>query len=124
MRYLKIEFGATPSNSSMPWWGKLLQKIIPAANPDLEHLYEETITWWLEVDENGEPQREIGFNKENEPIVLGPIGENYGLLVDTGKAWDNWEYEKPELKNEFEFIWNKIWKDFEHLNTKGVNKIS
>lgn len=108
----------------MPWWGKLLQKIIPAANPDLEHLYEETITWWLEVDENGEPQREIGFNKENEPIVLGPIGENYGLLVDTGKAWDNWEYEKPELKNEFEFIWNKIWKDFEHLNTKGVNKIS
>ena len=122
MRYLKIEFGATPSSSDIPWWGKLLQKIIPAANPDLEHFYEDATIWWLEVDDDGEPQREIGFNEKNEPIVLGPIGDNYGLLVDSGKLWDDWEYEKKELENEFEDVWNEMLRRFEHLEPKRANQ--
>ena len=86
MRYLEIDVGPW-SDKPPPWWCRILQKIIPAANPELETYYQKTRKWWLEVDDEGKPQREIGFDAEENPIVLGPIGRNYGFLVDSSVDW-------------------------------------
>lgn len=89
MKYLQIEFGNKNEPSKESLWVKVLKKIIPAANPDMEPIYQSVTKWWLEVDEGGEPKREIGFDIQGQAIVLGPIGDNHGLLVDTGKVWDD-----------------------------------
>jgi len=121
MKYFEVQFGDSISFTNLPWWRKLLKRVLPAANPDVEKLYEDVYLWWLEVNDDGEPNREIGFNEMKEPIVLGPIGENYGFLTDTGKVWNDWSEEKNEIQKEFEYTWIALWRDFEYLETKEAN---
>ena len=40
----------------------ILRRLLPAENPDLEGLHEVVRLWWVEIDEHGRPQREIGFD--------------------------------------------------------------
>lgn len=80
MRYLRIEIDEP---SGAPGWGEklvhaALKALLPAANPDLEKLYDRVRVWWLEIEDTGEPIREIGFDVEGQPIVLGPVGPTPG----------------------------------------------
>lgn len=114
MRYLEIDTGPW-TDEPLPWWCRILQKIIPAANPDLESYYPKTRKWWLEVDDEGKPQREIGFDAENNPIVLGPIGNNYGFLVDGSDNWKDSKEDSSEAKNDFERVWQSLLQQFAYL---------
>ena len=114
MRYLEISTGPW-SEEPLPWWCRILQKVIPATNPDLEKFYPQARKWWLEIDDDGKPLREIGFIAENEPIVLGPIGRNYGFLVDSSDNWKDSEEDSAEAKREFEKMWQALSQQFSNL---------
>ena len=51
------------------WAARLLRKVVPAANPDFEPLYGGVRLWWVEVDDGGRPQREIGFGSGSDVLV-------------------------------------------------------
>jgi len=116
MRYLRISTGPWP-DVALPWWCKSLQRVLPAANPDLETLYPKTRVWWLEVTDAGAPEREIGFDESGEPVVLGPIGRNFGFLVDSSDDWSDSQDDSPEAAEHFEEQWNALLPRFRHLNT-------
>ncbi len=56
-------------------------KIEPQINPDFHDKYDSVVYWWLELNKNEIPIREIGFNDLGEPIVIGPYGMNKGLFT-------------------------------------------
>lgn len=86
---------------------KALRKIIPAANPELEAHYQSVRLWWIELDDNGTPQREIGFDSSGNPLVAGPIGRNMGFWTDSSMVFVTEDYEavSPE---QFEEVWSRI----------------
>ena len=94
---------------------RVIRKFIPAANPDIEGLIEKTRYWWLEYDELGAPQREIGFDENKEPVVLAPVGENTGFLVDSSDNWLNYKEQSKEAAEGFESTWQSLWPKFKHL---------
>ena len=114
MNYIEIEVSE---------WGmekpsliqKILEKFIPAANPDTEELIKQCKYWWLEYDESGIPQREIGFNENKKPIVLGPVGKNMGFLVDSSDNWLNFKEPSKEVALKFEETWDSLWPEFNYL---------
>lgn len=114
MRYLRINVDP-PATKPVPWLARLLGKLLPAANPDLEGLFDQAQIWWLEVDDAGRPQREIGFDKQGTAIVLGPVGRNYGFLVDSNDNWKDYEGDSDEAARDFQKTWNTLWAKFEHL---------
>jgi hypothetical protein len=59
---------------------------IPKANPDFEDTFSEVEYFWLEIDDSGQVQREIGFNKSGEPVTAAPLGKNLGIFTDEARA--------------------------------------
>ncbi|HKA01250.1 MAG TPA: hypothetical protein VKE70_32275 [Candidatus Solibacter sp.] len=62
---------------------RMLYKLIPRANPDFDGCYCKVRTWWVEVDDAGMPQRELGFGAEGKVTVAGPLGRNHGFWTDS-----------------------------------------
>ncbi len=62
---------------------RCLRAIVPAANPDFERSYESVCKWWIEIDSAGEPQRELGFDKQGDVIAAAPMGRNFGFFTDS-----------------------------------------
>ena len=118
LRYVQIKTGPR-SDEPPPWWCRALQRIIPSGNEDLESLYPNTRTWWLEVDEAGVPQREIGFDADMKPIVLGPVGRNCGFLIDASDDWSDCLEDSAEAAAGFEKAWQDLWPRFAHLNQEA-----
>lgn len=72
-------------------FSKIASRIFPDGNPDFGELHEKVHYWWLELDDTGYPIREVGFDLNDQAIVIGPFGENYGFMTDcntTFKATD------------------------------------
>jgi hypothetical protein len=119
MRYLLIE---TPRGASeVPWWISALSKILPSGSPDLEPLWAKASYWWLEVDAAGRPQREIGFSSEGEPLVLGPVGDNIGFLIDSSDDWSGTAGDSVDAAQQFERIWDDTWPRFQHLESDDLS---
>ncbi len=77
-------------------------------NPDFDDLYPEVDSWVLEVDDDtNRTNREIGIDKEKEPIVLAPWGCNYGLWVDSVVSMKQIEYTET-TEEEFEKLWMRL----------------
>ena len=70
----------------------------------------------METDDNGAPQREIGFDADMNPIVVGPVGRNFGFLVDSSDDWSDSEEDSEEAAREFQSKWEQIWPEFKHLD--------
>lgn len=120
MHYVKIDTGPWDSDADS-WWIRLLKRILPAANPDLEdQLYPKTTFWWIELDDRRVPQREIGFDESSNPIVLGPVGRNYGFAVDQSAPLQEPLQLCSEAEERFQATWDHLWPQFEHLE-KGAN---
>jgi len=56
-----------------------IRALIPAANPDLESKFANVRLWWVEINERGVPQREIGFDLAGRAIVPAPDDRNTGF---------------------------------------------
>jgi len=82
---------------------RILGAILPAANPDFESAYSNVAYWYLEI-EDSKPMREVGFDSEGKPIVIGPHGRNWGLWTDSPITLEASEY--PTVSPaEFESAW-------------------
>ena len=110
MIYVKTTLAIGPWEEPI-WWKKIIINIltflIPKANPDFDHLYKNVRLWWLELDENNYPQREIGFDENNTLLVAAPIGNNYGFFTDSGESIESSDY---ELIEQYQFI--NAWEEF------------
>ena len=83
---------------------RVIRKVLPLANPDFEDLYCNVRKWWIEVDDEGTPQRELGFDTDEQPIVAGPIGENFGFWTDSSMKFRPAEHRVVSSK-EFAATW-------------------
>ncbi|MEM8775356.1 MAG: hypothetical protein AAGF53_09995 [Pseudomonadota bacterium] len=119
MLYLEVRAGPWPSNRDLPWWIKLLAWLLPAGSPDLEPYYEHVVSWWIEVDETGEPLREIGFSETGEAIVLAPVSGNFGMMLDASDDWSDCAEDSREAAEDFEAKWQALWPKFEKLNQRN-----
>jgi len=118
MEYVQINTGSWDDKPDS-CWVKLLRRILPAANPDFEYtLYPQARIWWIELDDDRIPQREIGFNEEGEAIVLGPVGRNYGFAVDESAPWASTDGQSEEASQRFQETWDVLWPRFAHLEEK------
>ena len=118
MKYVVTKLCTTPI-PKLKWWEKGLVKflylIIPKANPDFDHLYTNVRLWWLELDENNMPKREIGFDENNSTIVVGPIENNFGFFTDSDESIKSSDYE--EINSE-QFI--SSWEKFSNAYNKNT----
>jgi len=84
---------------------RVLRKLLPLANPDFDRSYALVRKWWVEVDETGTPQRELGFDAHGSVIVAGPLGNNFGFWTDSAMTFDPAEY-KVIPDDEFSSAWS------------------
>ena len=96
----------------------VLTKIIPAANPDFEDIFDNITYFKIEFNE-GENyiEREIGFSSNDTPISIFPYNNNYGFLVDNTykSVTDFYDYYKcSEISViEFELDWKEAEKSIQ-----------
>ena len=81
LRYLRFDCGPWPAPGRAV---KLLLRLLPRANPDFEEAYQRVTHWWLEIDDNGEVLREIGFDTHDQAVAIAPYRGNYGIFTDSG----------------------------------------
>ena len=103
-----------------PLLERLLLAVIPAANPDLESRYHLVSLWWIEINGNGIPQREIGFDGKGVPVVVGPFEENTGFWTDSSMSFVGDEHD-PVPGADFEGQWDhfhQLWAS-QHERNRG-----
>jgi hypothetical protein len=87
---------------------RLLRLVLPVANPDFESLYPSVQLWWVELNASGVPQREVGFNASGEPVVAGPLGQNFGFWTDSPMTFSVGEH--PQVAEQ---AFAEVWASFE-----------
>ena len=112
MRVIETTLGTGPWTARSHNWlqraiVRLLYAVIPAANPNFEGSYEKVRRWWIEIDELGTPQRELGFNEGGEVIVAGPIGRNNGFFTDSNATFSLEDGQGIE-QTRFEAEWSEF----------------
>jgi hypothetical protein len=120
MKYIEVDLGEEtkePKNRNIldSLGGliiRVLSKILPEANPDFDHLYGKVRVVWLEVGKKGHPCREIGFDKDGNAIVLGPIDRNYGFITDSLELFGDEFENNPEIESKFEALWDEMERRF------------
>jgi hypothetical protein len=84
MNYVCYELDSDPE-SSFTWYDHIVNyfavKFAPNINPDFHEKYEDVVYWWLELNKEGIPLREIGFDDDGKAIVAAPLGRNKGLFT-------------------------------------------
>ena len=114
MKYVVTKLCTDPT-TKLNWWEKgiikFLSLIIPKANPDFDHLYTHVRLWWLELDENNMPQREIGFNENNVTIVGAPISNNYGFFTDSNESIESRDFKEMDSE-QFINAWEQFSSEF------------
>jgi hypothetical protein len=97
-----------------------LRKLIPAASPDFEGCYPSVSSWWIEVNDAGVPQREIGFDSSGSAVVIGPSEKNFGFWTDSSMTFSAGKYQAVS-PIDFEVR----WRSFQESWTKrhGTNHI-
>jgi hypothetical protein len=77
---------------------------VPRANPDYERLFPHVRKWFVEVDESGRVQREIGVASDGAPLFAAPDDRNLGFWTDSDKTFLKSEL-TPLAASEFEQLW-------------------
>jgi len=90
--------------------------VIPIANPDFENKIDEVSTWLIEFEgDSYYPNREVGLDISNNPILIMPWKKNYGYWTDNNVTLEEFKSHFNSInitKEEFE----KFWKMFEEKN--------
>ena len=87
-------------------WRALLF-FIPRANPDNEPLYRNVRKWYLELDDDGVPVREIGLDSDGRALFGAPDKRNFGFWTDSTETFER-DKLSPILPEEFERLWHEV----------------
>lgn len=112
LKVVETTLGTGPFAKPGPFFAameRLLRSVIPAANPDFERLYPDVAKWWVEIDDAGVPQRELGFNEAGQAIVASPLGNNFGIFTDTSEP----VFDSDELSVVEHILFQAAWNEFE-----------
>jgi len=108
MRFIATSLGTNFNpDASNTLLARVLRRIIPQANPEFEQHYGNVRLWWVETDEVGTPQRELGFGQDGVVLVAGPWGENVGFWTDSSMVFASGEYEAIDPAA-FEANWSRF----------------
>jgi hypothetical protein len=110
MPVLAVALATPPAHGSSahPWVEKALRIAFPTSNPDFEHLYPLVHLWWVEVNDSGIPQRELGFSQGNVLVLAGPLGSNMGFWTDSPMVFKPSEHEAVA-----QAAFERHWSEFE-----------
>jgi hypothetical protein len=106
--YICIPIPKSSGSSQPGWFVRLLQRVLPAANPDLERFYDDVVIWHVEIEEGtGQPLREVGLDSQQRVLAIGPWRDNHGFIVDCCHTFVPAEYQQisPE---QFEHEWKSF----------------
>ncbi|MCK5324978.1 MAG: hypothetical protein KAJ57_03185 [Woeseiaceae bacterium] len=120
MRYYSTTLG---TNWPPPDWKiRLIYTVfwfIPRANPDFERFLPDIKLWYLEVDDEFYPCREIGMDGNRDPVSAAPWGRNWGFWTDGPEKFDPAEAtEIPQA------TFGKMWQTFQQLQTSHADNDS
>jgi hypothetical protein len=98
------------------WWERIMKNLltsfIPLANPDFEEEIDNVKQWLIEFEnDNQYPNREIGLDILEHPIMIMPWRKNYGYWIDNNLLLKGFKshFNAVEItKEEFENYWNKF----------------
>jgi hypothetical protein len=102
-----------------PWhppagWHRLVERglraVLAEANPDLDPAYEHVVSWWLEISDDGQVTREIGFDPSGRAVAAAPLGNNPGIFTDADRAPDGLGEAIGAI--EFERVWSELSSGF------------
>ena len=83
---------------------------IPKANRDNEKLYPSVKKWFIEIDDQGLANREIGLDKNDVPILSAPNERNFGLWTDCDNVFKVKDLD-ISTKEKFEEMWLQVEKN-------------
>lgn len=114
------------------WWKRFtetaLTSFIPVGNPNFEKDIEKVKFWLLEFkDGNQYPNREIGLDILQEPIMIMPWRKNYGYWIDNNLVLNDFKsiFNSTEItEEEFEKFWNQFERLYEMLRLLRFDKNS
>lgn len=91
-------------------------EIPPVSNPDFEDKIDQVATWLIEFEGDSYfPDREIGLDSSNNPIMIMPWRKNYGYWTDNDLTIEKFrkKFNCIDITRE-EF--QGFWKSFEKKN--------
>ena len=83
-----------------------IRAILAEDNPDLDPVYEHVTYWWLEVSDDGQVTREIGFDPSGRAVAAAPLGNNPGIFTDSDHAPNG--LGASVSATEFERAWSEL----------------
>ena len=98
-----------------PWqpatgWQRLVERglraVLAETTPDLDPAYAQVTHWWLEVSDNGQVTREIGFDPSGRAVAAAPLGNNHGIFTDSDRAPGG--LGAAVSGTEFERVWSEL----------------
>jgi hypothetical protein len=94
----------------------VLASFIPQGNPQFDDDIDNVNQWLIEFKNGNQyPNREVGLNFSQEPIMIMPWRRNYGYWIDNNLLLSDFKsrFNAIEIsKEEFE----KFWNEFEQQN--------
>lgn len=112
--YIKIKCAATKAHKTPDGIGKKLAKVdfteeVPQANPDFHKTIGEVAFWLIEFENDSYfPNREIGLDAREQPLMIMPWRKNYGYWTDNNLVIKDFRrnFETVDIsKEEFEQQW-------------------
>ena len=105
----------TPENIGKRIAKPISTEDIPIANPDFENKIDKVSTWLIEFEADSYyPNREIGLDSLDKPILIMPWQKNYGYWTDNNLTIEVFRshFNITDIsKNEFERYWNLFEKE-------------
>ena len=89
---------------------KILDWVVPKANPALEDNIDKVFVWYVEYDTaDNYTNREIGMDAEENVVFKAPYEDNLGYWVDNDLTLENYRSFNPVSVSakEFETLWDK-----------------
>lgn len=105
-----------PKQVKKSWWKRIIQTLlisfIPVGNPNFEKKIEEVKQWLIEFKDGDQyPDREIGLDNLQQPVMIMPWRRNYGYWIENNLLSNDFRsrFNTVEItRDEFEKHWNQF----------------
>lgn len=116
MMYIKFKVQEKETDSSsedslqMRVISKILDWVVPRANPTLEGNIDKVSVWYVEYDTSEDyTNREIGLDVDGNVIFKAPYEDNLGYWVDNDLTFEDYKEFNPQSVSAEEFgtLWER-----------------